>query len=172
MSRKLVTALVLTVAFGAVAISTSPSHAGGCFRGGYYTSVAIARPYIHHNPVVFAHLPQERLASAPSGSTITLPANFLGDHPGSVFMVFNNIKLPIEIVKWCNTGVTIKLPPMAQRHSLRVRLDVVLPHGKLGLQQRLLITPPADVILHPVAPTSPLPTNAALLQNGAIPAGE
>ena len=75
MSRKLVTALMLTVAFGAVAISTSTSHAGGCFRGGYYSSVAIARPHIHyHNPVVFAHLPQERLASAPSGSTITLAA--------------------------------------------------------------------------------------------------
>ena len=75
MSRKLVTALTLTVALGAVAISASPSHAGGCFRGGCYTSVAYARPYIYHNPVVFANLPREHLASAPSGSTITLPSS-------------------------------------------------------------------------------------------------
>ena len=80
----------------------------------------------------------------------------------SVFMVFNNIKLPVQINNWSMTGVTITLPPMAIKTMVVIRLDIVLPNGKLGHTQKLNVTPPAPVVLHPTAPTSPLPTNAAL----------
>ena len=127
------------------------------------------RPVVHQaTPVAFAPLAQEQLPAAPAGSTITLPANFLGHAPGSVFLVFRDIKLPVQVNNWSNEGVTITLPPMAIRQDVTVRIDVVLPHGQLGLQQRLIVSPPAQVILHPTAPTSPLPTNAALLSAGLL----
>ena len=158
---------------GIVLAATFASDASAGCRSGYgygyrYTTAYAARAVYHAPPVAFAELPQEQLPSVPVGSTITLPANFLGPHPGSVLMVFNNIKLPVQVVNWTNEGVTVTLPPMALRHPVKIRVDVVLPHGKLGLRQRILVTPPADVVLHPVAPTSPLPTNAALSGGGLL----
>ncbi|MCA9200614.1 MAG: hypothetical protein KDA87_23905, partial [Planctomycetales bacterium] len=94
--------------------------------------------------------------------------NFLGPAPGSVFMVFKDIKLPVQIVNWSNESITVTLPPMAIRHDVRIRLDVILPHGQVGLQKLLVVTPPADVVLHPTAPQSPLPTNAALQAAGLL----
>ena len=172
MFRKMTLGFLAIASVFAVTTLTSEAHAG-CYSGyGYRHAypVTYARPLVQHAPpVMFADLPQEQLPSVPVGSTITLPANFLGPHPGSVFLVFNNIKLPVQLANWTDEGVTITLPAMALRHPLKVRIDVVLPHGQLGLQQPIIVTPPADVILHPVAPTSPLPTNASLLSSGILP---
>jgi len=84
-------------------------------------------------------------------------------------MVFNDIKLPVQVNSWNESGVTISLPPMAIRESVLVRLDIVLPDGRLGHTQKLYVTAPAPVVLHPVAPTSPLPTNAALQAQMPLP---
>jgi hypothetical protein len=120
--------------------------------------------------VAVAPAPVPQYPTVPSGSTLTIPANFLGNQPGSVFMVFNNIKLPVQINNWTMTGVTVTLPPMAIKDSVVIRLDVILPHGKLGHTQKIRVTAPAPVVLHPTAPTSPLPTNPALqVQNNASP---
>ncbi len=77
----------------------------------------------------------------------------------------NNIKLPVQVSNWTQTGVIITLPPMAIRDTVLIRLDIVLPHGQVGHTQKLYVTPPAPVVLHPTAPQSPLPTNAALQAN-------
>ena len=125
--------------------------------------MTIVRPTVQVvQPPVVAPPPEVVLPSVPAGSTLTIPANFLGNEPGSVFMVFQDIKLPVQITAWNMTGVTITLPPMAIKEVVRIRLDVVLPDGRLGHSQKLNVTAPAPVVLHPVAPTSPLPTNAAL----------
>ena len=104
----------------------------------------------------------------PAGSTITLPANFLGEQLGSVFMVFENIKLPVKIHDWKTTGVTITLPPMAIKDAVVIRLDIVLPNGNLAHKQMLRVTKPASVIIHPTAPTPQLPTQAALAETNGI----
>ena len=142
MFRKTTLGLLAIASLAVTASLSAPLHAG-CHSGygygyGYRYSypTVYARPVIQQAPpVVFADLPQEQLASVPVGSTITLPANFLGPQPGSVFLVFNNVKLPVQVINWADEGVTITLPAMALRQSLKVRLDVVLPHGQLGLQQ-------------------------------------
>ena len=123
-----------------------------------------AAPVVHTAAPVVVAAPKVRpnYPTVPAGSTITLPGNFLGQQPGSVLMVFNNIKLPVQVDKWSQTGVTITLPPMAIKDAVVIRLDILLPHGQLGHTQKLLVTAPAPVVLHPTAPTSPLPTNPAL----------
>ena len=108
------------------------------------------------------------LPTVPAGSTITVPANFLGPHPGAVLITFSNVKLPAVIKNWHNNGVTVELPPMAIRSSVRVRLDVILPHGQLAHRIFLNIAAPPSVVLHAVEPTSPLPTGASL--EGPAPA--
>ncbi|MFC1758679.1 hypothetical protein ACFL2H_07915 [Planctomycetota bacterium] len=166
MSRK--ARLVLATVAVVVSAVGSQANAGQYFTYGHYRPI-IRRTHVHHNPLGVAPLRVHNpLASVPAGSSMTLPANFLGDQPGSVFLVFGNIKLPVQVMKWCNESVTIKLPPMSVRNPLQVRIDVVLPHGQIGLQRRFMLTRPADVILHPSSPTSPLPTSAAMLQQGPV----
>ena len=187
MSRKAL-AIFATVAV-AIASLSSQSFAGcrgGGYGGGYsYRHVTrVVRPVTHVvrpvtvvRPVVHQVAPQVAVAppvvkapnapTVPMGSTLTLPANFLGNIPGDVFMVFNDIKLPVQVHKWATTGVTITLPPMAIKESVLIRLDIVMPDGRLGHKQMLRVTKPAEVVLHPTAPTSPLPTQAALQSQNA-----
>ena len=63
-------------------------------------------------------------------------------------------------------GVTIKLPPMAIKSAVEIRVDIVLPNGTLGVTRQLRVTKPASVVLHPTAPKSPLPTQNAIQQIG------
>ncbi len=166
MSRK--ARLVLATVALLVSAVGSSVNAGQYFQYGHYRPV-VRHTHVHHNPLGVAPLRVHNpLASVPAGSSLTLPANFLGNQPGSVFLVFGNIKLPVQVMNWCNESVTIKLPPMSVRNPIQVRLDVVLPHGQIGLQRRFRLTRPADVILHPSGPTSPLPTSAAILQQGPL----
>ena len=106
--------------------------------------------------------PPRELPTVPAGSQLTLPANFLGPQPGSVLMVFSDIKLPVQVDRWDTTGVTITLPPMAIKDAVVIRVDVVLPNGKLGHTQELRVTAPAPVVLHPVSPAPPLPTQPTI----------
>lgn len=165
MLKKYTPVFVLALTVGAVAVTTADVEAGWFFRGRGFR-VAPTTQFI---PV--APAPRPQLPSAPAGSTLTLPSNFLGPEPGSAFMVLQDIKLPARIEEWTESSVTLMLPPMQIRHPLRVCIDVVTPHGKLAVRKHMFITPPSDVVLHPGTPKSPLPTNPALIQQGALPAG-
>ncbi len=172
MTRSIIsfTTLIATL----VATLAPPAQACGTrYRHSSYSApraVRIVRPVTVVRPTVVAQsavapayvAPPENLPTVPTGSQLTLPANFLGQQPGSVFMVFNNIKLPVQIDRWQNTGVTVTLPPMAIKDAVDIRVDIVLPTGKLGHTQKIRVTAPAPVVVHPVRPTSPLPTQAAL----------
>ena len=122
----------------------------------------VVRPIIHvtQPPVVIAPPapPVEQLPSVPSGATLTLPGNFLGPVAGHVFLVFENVKLPAQIDDWNPNGVTITLPPMAVKQPTPARIDVLLPQGQAMQQVKILLTPPAPLVLHASAPASPLPT--------------
>ncbi|MDG2380457.1 MAG: hypothetical protein P8N76_02180 [Pirellulaceae bacterium] len=128
------------------------------------------RPVVIKTPVLIQQ-PIRQLPTIPAGSTLTVPGNFLGNQPGSVLMVFNNVKLPVQIIDWKNHEVTIKLPPMAIRKPVVIRLDIVLPNGNLGLTQRANVTPPATILLHSTRPASPLPTMPAI-QSSTVAAPE
>ena len=163
MTRQLLTlSVVVTIVLSQLVTDV---FAGCKRRGGYSRSSrpVVVRPVVVQPvPVVVTARPKQNYPTVPAGSTLTLPANFLGTAPGSVLMVFNNIKLPVKIKQWTQTGVTISLPPMAIRKPVVIRMDIVLPNGTLGHTQRINVLPPAPVVLHPTGPTSPLPTQPAL----------
>lgn len=140
-------------------------HTTHVVRPVHVQQTVITQPVIEKvvQPVVQVAAPVEpQYPEVPAGATMTLPANFLGEQAGSVFMVFQDIKLPVQIHNWTMTGVTITLPPMAIKDAVLIRIDVVRPDGSLARSLKLRVTAPAQVILHPTLPTSPLPTNAAL----------
>jgi hypothetical protein len=101
-----------------------------------------------------------------------LPGNFLGPAAGHVFLVLNEVKLPVKIEAWSPSGVTVTLPPMAVKQPTPARLDVIMPQGQLVNKVSILLTPPAPLVLHASAPASPLaagpgPVQAAVPQIGS-----
>jgi hypothetical protein len=92
----------------------------------------------------------------------------MGPVAGHVFLVLNEVKLPTKIVSWSPNGVTVTLPPMAVKQPSPARLDVILPHGQTISSVKILLTPPAPLVIHPTPPASPLPTGPATgpLQTG------
>ncbi|MDG2380462.1 MAG: hypothetical protein P8N76_02205 [Pirellulaceae bacterium] len=174
MARKIIALSTLFALTFAIFAADASAGCGGRRRSyhhhhNYVRPIRFVQPILHHHvtppqvaiaPPIVA--PEPQFPVVPSGSTITIPANFLGNQPGSVLMVFNNIKLPVRINNWTMTGVTVTLPPMAIKEAVLIRLDVLLPQGQLGRTQKIRVTAPAPVVLHPTAPISPLPTNPAL----------
>jgi hypothetical protein len=90
-----------------------------------------------------------------------LPGNFLGPDAGHVFLVLNEVKLPVKIEAWSPSGVTVTLPPMAVKQPSPARIDVIMPQGQLVNKVRILLTAPAPLVIHQSAPASPLPTGSA-----------
>ena len=193
MSRSFRQAAVCSLAVAATLIAANFSLAGcggGHCRSSYSRNYShyrapvvrhIVRPVVHVAPPVivappvapiaiaprpFGIVPQ--LPSVPAGSTLSLPGNFLGPVAGHVLLVLNEVKLPTQIVSWSPSGVTVTLPPMAVKQPSPARLDVVLPHGQTISKVKILLTPPAPLVIHPTPPASPLPTGPAAgpLQSG------
>ena len=115
--------IILFFTLFSVAMATiAPAANGGCSSRRYSPRSRIVRysqpvvryatvrpvvrdhqPIVHPPKVVAAPRPSKRLPTVPAGSTITLPANFLGNQLGDAFMVFNKIKLPIKVERWTPT---------------------------------------------------------------------
>ena len=115
--------------------------------------VVVTRPQIIHKPILAAACPQ-----VPTGSKLTLPANFLGPHPGHVFLSVQGTKLLANIIAWSNSSVTFQLPPMAVVAPLHASLDIILPHGRLAKRTRILLVAPPQLLIHDSSPQPPLPT--------------
>ena len=180
MSRHLQNAAMLLAAVAVVATSANFAQAGcrrhrvihhyPVHRHVHRVHRVIHKPVIVHPPVAIAPVkPVAHLPSVPAGSTLTLPGNFLGPNPGHVFLVLNKVKLPVRIDNWTPTGVTMTLPPMAVKQPTPARIDVVLEHGQLANKLKILLTPPAALVLHPSAPASPLPTAQPAVAQLAAP---
>ena len=185
MSRSFRQAAVCSLAVAATLIAANWSLAGcggGHYRGGYHNyHTRVVRPVVHVAPPVIVAPPVAPIAIAPrpigivpqlpavpAGSTLSLPGNFMGPVAGHVFLVLNEVKLPAQIVSWSPNGVTVTLPPMAVKQPSPARLDVILPHGQTISKVKILLTPPAPLVIHPTPPASPLPTGPAAgpLQTG------
>ena len=184
MSHALKNASLLLAAAVTLIISANSAQAGGCgYRHHYrpYHPPTVIRQVVHRRPVIVRPTavapvrpvaPVANLPSVPAGSTLSLPANFLGPIAGQVFLVLHDVKLPVRIDDWQENGVTITLPPMAVKEPTPARIDVVLPHGGEGNKVKILLVPPARVVLHPTPPASPLPTGpSGLAPNGPFPNG-
>ncbi len=198
MSRTFRKAAVCSLALALVTISAQASSAGGCNRSyrshGHVQHTVVRHAPIHRHivhraaplivrpivavapaPVVVRAArpiaPRVQRPAVPTGSTLSLPGNFLGPIAGHVFLVLDHVKVPARIENWTSNGVTITLPPMAVKHPTPARIDVIMPHGQAINKVKILLTPPAPLVLHPTAPATPLPTGPAtpLLEAQGIP---
>lgn len=168
MSRFLRHLALGSLSIAAVAVTTNSGVAGCHSRYRYHHHAprvvhhVVTPPVAVHPPIAPAPAkPAAQLPSVPAGATLTLPGSFLGAAPGHVFLVLNHVKLPAQVRQWNPNGVTITLPAMAVKQPTPARIDVVLPQGNLSNSVKILLTPPAPLVLHGTSPAPGLPTGPA-----------
>jgi len=64
----------------------------------------------------------------PSGSQVTLTGDYGTD--GEVYLNINNVKLPLVVEQWTNTGITLTLPAVKLTQAQSATIDVVAKGGK------------------------------------------
>ncbi|HAY83186.1 MAG TPA: hypothetical protein DCY79_25550 [Planctomycetaceae bacterium] len=168
--------ILLAIATLLTVSTIAQSASAGCGTRRYsYPVRVVHNRVVVHRPVVVTNPPiirQPLLAptcpQVPTGSRLTLPANFLGPHAGHVFLSVQGTKLPANILAWSNTSVTIQLPPMAVAAPLPASLDILLPHGQLAKRTRILLVAPPQLLIHESGPQAPLPTLSNPMPNAPV----
>jgi hypothetical protein len=96
-----------------------------------------------------------RRPEVPSGSRITLFANFLGQQPGTVLLNLAGVSKECEVVQWKPESVTTELPRLGLAEPKNIEIMIILPDGRIAKKFRLLLVPQPDVVVH--GETVPLP---------------
>lgn len=64
----------------------------------------------------------------PSGAQVTLTGSYGTD--GQVYLNINNVKLPLVVQQWTETGITLTLPSVQLTQAQSATIDVVAKNGK------------------------------------------
>jgi hypothetical protein len=64
----------------------------------------------------------------PSGSQVTLTGSYGTD--GQVYLNINNVKLPLVVEQWTDSGITLTLPSLQLTQAQSATIDVVAKNGK------------------------------------------
>lgn len=125
----------------------------GCFRRytpTYTKSTTVVVNTIAVKPVVPVVVQPAviKRISVPSGSTLTLKANFLQDEPGQAVLFIEGLAMQCEIQAWSNTQVTVKMPTVGLAGSHHATLKLFKPDGSVGKSYNMLVNQPSDVIVH------------------------
>jgi hypothetical protein len=147
MSRTLSTSiLVLTIcsglAFGQKSYAGSPYSSGSRVT---YNTVQATPQY------------DLRRAEVPSGSRITLFANFLGKEAGCVMLQLAGTSTPCNVVQWKSESVTVELPKVSLAEPKNVEVVVILPTGRIAKTFHLLLVNQPDVMVHQDTVPQPQP---------------
>jgi hypothetical protein len=98
-----------------------------------------------------------RRAEAPSGSRLTLFANFLGQQPGVVLFELNGTSTPCKVIDWKPQSVTIELPRLGLNEPKNAAIVVVLPDGRIAKTFRILFVAQPEVVVHQESVPQPMP---------------
>lgn len=84
----------------------------------------------------------------PSGSTITMFANFLGNAPGFVLVKIDEVSLSCKVMEWKPNRVTLELPQLGLKDPQAATLSIVLPDGRVVQQFSVDLVPPQRIVVH------------------------
>jgi hypothetical protein len=93
----------------------------------------------------------------PSGSRVTLFANFLGNQTGYVMFNLNGTSTQCEVVEWKDNSVTAVLPKLGLIGPKNAQIQLVKPDGRIVKTFRILFVPQPDVLVHSDTVPQPLP---------------
>jgi hypothetical protein len=76
----------------------------------------------------------------PTGSTIKLDGQSLGDTPGVVRLKISNVALPVEVVEWTADSTKVRLPKLDVTGSMNAELEVVRADGTVAATNAISLT--------------------------------
>jgi len=88
----------------------------------------------------------------PSGAQVTLTGSYGND--GQVYLNINNVKLPLAIDQWTETGITLTLPSVQLTQAQSATIDVVAKNGKTD-SIAITLNPQAKLVVN----NQPKPAN-------------
>ena len=88
----------------------------------------------------------------PSGSQVTLTGSYGTD--GQVYLNINNVKLPLAVDQWTETGITLTLPSVQLTQAQSATIDVVAKNGKTD-SIAITLNPQAKLVVN----NQPKPAN-------------
>jgi hypothetical protein len=100
-----------------------------------------------------------RRPEVPSGTRITLFANFLRKEQGVVMLNLNGTSTECHIADWKPESVTVELPRLGLARPKLAEIVVILPDGRIAKTFRILLVAQPDIMVH--QDTVPLPMPAA-----------
>ena len=78
--------------------------------------------------------------SVPTGSTIKLDGEALGNEQGVVRLRVSNIALPVEVVEWSDSSTMVRLPKLDVNQATKAELEVVRADGSVAATNAIELT--------------------------------
>jgi hypothetical protein len=82
--------------------------------------------------------------SVPTGSTIKLEGQSLGEKQGVVRLRISNVAMPVEVVEWTADATKVRLPKLDVSGSMKAELEVVRADGTVAATNAIELTTPAS----------------------------
>jgi len=99
----------------------------------------------------------------PSGSRLTLFANFLGQKPGLVLLCLGGTSAQCDVIEWKERSVTIELPCLGLSGPKNADVRIILPDGRVAKNFPVLFVAQPDILVHGESvpqPMTPAPETA------------
>ncbi len=110
----------------------------------------------------------------PSGSRLTLFANFLGQKPGLVLLCLGGTSAQCEVIEWKEQSVTMELPRLGLSGPKNANVRVILPDGRVAKNFPVLFVAQPDILVHCESvgqPMTPSPATAPASYSVSIRGG-
>jgi hypothetical protein len=101
------------------------------------TQIPVARA---EAPATLASYAEPERAKVPTGSTIKLDAQSLGDKPGVVRLKISNVAMPVEVVEWSADSTKVRLPKLDVAGSMNAELEVLRADGTVAATNAISLT--------------------------------
>jgi hypothetical protein len=79
-------------------------------------------------------------AKVPTGSTIKLDAQSLGEKPGVVRLKISNVALPVEVIEWSADSTKIRMPKLDVSGNMNAELEVLRADGTVAATNAISLT--------------------------------
>jgi hypothetical protein len=86
-------------------------------------------------------------AKVPTGSTIKLDGQSLGDKPGVVRLKISNMALPVEVIEWSADSTKVRLPKLDVAGSMNAELEVLRADGSVAATNAISLTTVASSLV-------------------------
>jgi hypothetical protein len=111
------------------------------FTAANYASPALTAPIAPAATTTTAPVTVEReRVSVPSGSTLQLDGEKLGEDAGVVRLRVSGVAMPVEVIEWNAESTKVRLPKLDVEEATKAELEVVRADGTIASTNAISLT--------------------------------